>query len=261
MMPQGPGSNMNVGTPCCAVYPVVCFDDSHSYTVVLIKLRACVCMFHSLALNISSVSTWTRVLETDYMCYHTQGQVIELIFSKGSDFFQTHTLSNGTTSRRSLAVYPPDDEMNLFWLRLLQDLLFLQEIYAQYIQDRSLSPPPPPLEISYSKSPVLPISPGCLQGLCHISHSPCPNLNYVYYNSTRRCFQNQYVIGCVKEWKWNDHRIRTDVEDWHAAFGVCGLRDCFLFCVRWSEAALGLGFRGFVRLLKMFLFTFPAAAF
>lgn len=80
MMPRSLGSNMNAGTPCCAVYPVVCFDDSHTYTVFLIKLR--VCMYPSLALNISSVSfiLWTDVLEKDYMCYHTQGQVIEFLF-------------------------------------------------------------------------------------------------------------------------------------------------------------------------------------
>lgn len=85
--------------------------------------------------------------------------------------------------------------MNLFWLWLrVQDLLFLKEIYAQYIQDRSLFPP---REISYNTSLVLPISPGCLQGLYYISHSPCPNLNYVDHNSSavRRFCQNQYSIG------------------------------------------------------------------
>lgn len=34
------------------------------------------------------------------------------------------------------------------------------------------------------------------------------------------------------------------------AFAVCGWRDDFLLCVRWSKTALALGFRGFVRLLK-----------
>lgn len=85
----------------------------------------------------------------------------------------------------------------------------------------------PSLEITQALSS--PISPGCLQGLRYISHTLCPNLNYVYYSSTRRCFQNQYLIGWVRKMKakWPSHL--PNVEDWHAAFGVCGLRDGFLF--------------------------------
>lgn len=117
-----------------------------------------------------------------------------------------------------------------------------------------------PLEISYSTSPVLPISPGCLQGLSCISHTPWPNwMNYVF-NRDQTMLSKSIVDSQKKlKAKWPSHL--SNVEDWHAAFGVCGLGDRFLFCVRWSETALGLGFRGFVRLLKMFLFTFPAVAF
>lgn len=35
MIPQGPGSNMNAGTPRRPVYPLVCFDDSHTQFFLL----------------------------------------------------------------------------------------------------------------------------------------------------------------------------------------------------------------------------------
>lgn len=71
---------MNTGTPCCAVYPVVCFDDSHTCTVLLIKLHACVCMSQSLALNYFLYVLNSGVFEMDCMSYNSQGQEIELIF-------------------------------------------------------------------------------------------------------------------------------------------------------------------------------------
>lgn len=46
MIPLGPGYNMNIGTQCRVVYPVVWFDDTHTYTVFLMKC-ACTWLVHS----------------------------------------------------------------------------------------------------------------------------------------------------------------------------------------------------------------------
>lgn len=90
----------------------------------------------------------------------------------------------------------------------------------------------PPLEISYNTSPVLPISPGCLQGLPYISHTSCPNLNYVYYNSAvaRRCFQNQYLIGhrICPTWKIDMQHLESAVWGTASSFAWGGQRQLWV---------------------------------
>ncbi len=184
------------------------------------------------------------------MCYHTQGRVIELIFfSKETDFFRHIHYQ---------MVQLPDTAW--LYILLMMKWIFFDYDFCfkiccssrKYMPRTSRTDASFPLEMSYNTSPVLP--PFLLDAfkVSPISHTPHVQI-WIMFITIQEEMLSESILDRPSH--------LPNVEDWHAAFGACGLRDCFLFCVRWSEAALGLGFRGFVRLLKMFLFTFPAAAF
>lgn len=109
--------------------------------------------------------------------------------------FQRHILSNGTTSRPSLAVYPLDDEMNLLWLwLLLQDLLFLLEIYFRYVQGRPPLPTPAqasssPFSWTPSRSPL------------YLTHPVCPKfeLCLVKFNRGQGMLSRSILDGSVAQ--------------------------------------------------------------
>ncbi len=167
-------------------------------------------------------------------------------------FFQTHTLSNGTTARSSLAVYPLDDEITLSWQWLfLQHSLFFQEVYSQSIQDKSLFSPSGN-ELQHKPCPPHFSRMSSRSRLYLTSHTPCPDFELCLLHFIRGLgMLSESILDGLRQ--TNDSEMPShlpDMGDWHSAVGVCGLRDCFLFCVRWSEAALGLGFRGFVRVVK-----------
>lgn len=217
MMPQGPGSNMNVGTPCCAVYPVVCFDCSHISTVFLIKLRACVCMFPSLAFSITSVSFSMG------QCPGERLYVLSYPRTRRTFFFsQTHYIEwyNFQTQLGCISSW--------WWNESFLTMTFRSRFAVPPGNIGPVHPGQIPLlhPWKYSTSPVLPISPECLQGLGYISQTPCPNLNYVYYNSTVvwGCFQNQYLIGSVKGMK----------VEWPSALPQGGWLTCSIWCLRFE---------------------------
>lgn len=86
-----------------------------------------------------------------------------------------------------------------------------------------------------------------------ISHTPHDQIIWIMHSTMiTMCFQNQKWMGSARKIvEWNGRHISPsgEIDTQHLECAVWGT--CFLFfCVRWSETALGPGFRGFVRLLK-----------
>lgn len=176
-------------------------------------------------------------------------------------FFQTHPLWICTSSRCSLTY-----RSSWWWNESFFEYDFSFMICCsskKYVPALSKTDPSfPPQEISYSTNLSSPFFLDAFK-VPAISHTPQDQIMWIMHSTVIRiCFQNQRWIDSDRQYK--SEMAVTSVQPERLTCSIWSLQSgglLPLFCVRWSETALGWGFRGFVRLLKMFLFTFPAVAF
>lgn len=118
---------------------------THILTVLLINFCACVLpvSFTLSIFPLSSQSLWDDVLETDYMFYPTQGQVIEIFF-----FFHQRVRAFFFPKMYNFRMQP-DCIISLWWngsllnMAFPRDLQFVEDIYVRNIQYKTPTTHPP----------------------------------------------------------------------------------------------------------------------